>query len=405
MDLSPSWPPELLEVGEGSVTAEFASFTRTGAPVTVPTTPYVGAEGRTLDVSTGLTYPAKAERARRDPRVSLLFADPLGAAVDRPATVLVQGLATVRDADLQANTDRYVRLSAQKYPEVTKGQPRFVLRRMAWYYARIWIEVTPLHVRWWPDRNLDEQARSWNAPEGTAAPLSDPAPSGAQPKAWLRPPSSWRPAAAGVCEHLTLHDLTVVDANGFPLCLPVTGTRLVDDGFLVRLGPGAPPLDEGPACLTLHTHAEVFTGQENRTFVGRIVPEDRDAGGGVTARLLVERALADWSIAGSRAQTAVGFLRKGRLLSPGSRPKRPVASSRSPRCASPRPDTALQAFELFALVGAQSGEQLPQLLAPAPVIGHVHELVRIGVVVVPLVVLIVEGAVHVEQLPARVLPP
>jgi hypothetical protein len=310
------WPAGLLAVWEHSATAEYASRTRTGIPVTVPTTPYVGAGGRTLDVTTGLTYPAKAERARRDPRVCLLFADPVGSGTEDPAVVLVQGLATVRDTDLQANTDRYIRISTQKYPAAMKGQPRFVLKRMGWYFARIWIEITPLHIRWWPSRDLGEQPQSWHAPEGTAAPLSDPAPSGSQPQAWLRPPTSWRDAAADVCERLPLQDLTVVDANGFPLCVPVTRTRPVDNGFVVDLGPGTPVFDDGPACLTMHTHPEVFTGQENRTFVGRVIPGTTTPGTPTTARVVVDRALADWSIVGNRAQSAVGFLRKGRLLSP-----------------------------------------------------------------------------------------
>jgi hypothetical protein len=310
------WPAELLEVWEGSATAEYASLTRTGAPVTVPTTPYVGEDGRTLDVTTGLTYPAKAERARRDPRVCLLFADPVGSGIEHPATVLVQGLATVRDADLQANTDRYIRISTEKYPLAMKGQPRFVLQRMGWYFARIWIEITPLHVRWWPTRDLDDPPQSWHAPEGTAAPLSDPTPSGSQPRAWLTPPTSWRDAAAHVCERLTLQDLTVIDANGFPMCLPVSSARLVDEGFIVHLGPGSPAIDEGPACFTMHAHPEVFTGQENRTFVGRVVPETDTSGAGTAARMLVDRALADWSIVGNRARSGIGFLRKGRLLSP-----------------------------------------------------------------------------------------
>ncbi|HVC70620.1 MAG TPA: hypothetical protein VNC61_10255 [Acidimicrobiales bacterium] len=311
-----SWPAELLEVWERSVTAEYGSLTRTGSPVTVPTTPYVSADGRTLDVSTGLTYPAKAERARRDPRVCLLFADPGGSGLDHPVMILVQGLATVRDADLQANTDRYIRLSRRKLPEVTKGQPKFVLQRMGWYYARIWIEITPLHLRWWPSRLLDEEAQSWHAPEGTAAPLSDPAPTGSQPKAWLTPPKSWRRGVEELCTRMALQDLTVVDANGFPMCVPVISTRLVDDGFVLQLGRGVPTLAEGPACLTMHAHPEKFTGQENHTFVGRVVPEECGTDHGVVVRMLVERALADWSVAGSRAQSAIGFLRKGRLLAP-----------------------------------------------------------------------------------------
>jgi hypothetical protein len=304
-----------LDVFEGSVTAEYASLTRTGSPVTVPTTPYVGVDGRTLDVSTGLTYPTKAERARRDPRVCLLFADPVGSGMEDAAVVLVQGLATVRDGDLQANMDRYVRVSNQKYPSATKGQPAFVLRRMGWYFARIWIEITPLHIRWWPSRLLEVPAQSWHAPAATAAPLSDPAPMGAPPGAWLTPPAAWHPSAEALCGRLPLHDLTVIDTNGFPLCLPVTRTRLTDDGFTAHLGIGAPPISAGPACLTMHTHAEVFTGQENHTFVGHTSPgEPSDEGTAV--HIHVERALADWSITGNRARSSIDFLRKGRRLAP-----------------------------------------------------------------------------------------
>jgi hypothetical protein len=281
----------------------------------VPTTPYVGVDGRTLDVSTGLTYPTKADRARRDPRVCLLFADPVGSGMDGAPVVLVQGLATVRDADLQANMDRYIRVSNQKYPSATKGQPAFVLRRMGWYFARIWIEITPLHIRWWPSRLLDQPPQSWHAPEGTAAPLSDPAPTGAPPGAWLTAPAAWRPHAEAVWARLPLHDLTVIDANGFPLCLPVTQTALTDDGFTVHLGIGAPPMTAGPACLTMHTHPEVFTGQENHTFVGNISPADRSARG-TAIHMHVDRALADWSIVGNRARSSIDFLRKGRRLAP-----------------------------------------------------------------------------------------
>ena len=305
------WPTELVEVFHGAITAEFTSLTRAGLPITVPTTPYIGEDGLTLDVSTGLTYPAKAERARRDPRVSLLFADPVGSTVADPLVVVVQGLATVRDADLQANTDRYLRSSIEKLPDVIKGQPRVVLRRMGWYYARIWILVTPLHIRWWPTRDLEEPAQGWNAPEGTAAPLSDPAPSGQQPAPWVAPPSSWHVAAAEA-GRLTMHDLTVVDRNGFPVCLPVARTERIDDGFLLHFGAGAPPVPPGPACLTLHNHPEVFTGQENRTIIGTVEPHPP----GNAQHFRAERALADWSAAGSKARSALSFLLTGRRLRP-----------------------------------------------------------------------------------------
>jgi hypothetical protein len=68
----------------------------------------------------------------------------------------------------------------------------------------------------------------------------------------------------------------------------------------------------GPACLTLHAHAERFTGQENRTIMGSAEPGSET--GVVSFR--AERALADWSITGGRPRSAVGFLAKGRRLGP-----------------------------------------------------------------------------------------
>jgi hypothetical protein len=319
------WPDELDEVFAGAVTAEYAGLTRLGTPVTVPTTPYVG--HGTLDVSTGLTYPTKAERARRNPKVALLFADPVGSSVDRPPVVAVQGLAAVRDGDLQANADRYVRDSAAKLPAATKGQPRFVLRKMAWYYARIWVEVTPVRILWWPDRDLSSAPREWTTPGSAVAPASDPSPAGHPPPAWTDPPPSWREVASFALASLPWRDLTVVDGEGYPLCLPVARVEPDPAGFKLHLGDGAPALVGGPACITFHDHADTFTGQENRTFVGRLSPED--------GTFVVERALAHWSLAGGRAGVAAGFLSsgwrlRGRLRAEAARRGQPVPAVRFP---------------------------------------------------------------------------
>jgi hypothetical protein len=301
------WPPELTAGFERAVTCEYASLTRAGAPVTVPTTPYLGVG--TLDVSTGLTYPAKAERARRNPKVALLFADPIGVGSGEPAVVLVQGHAAVRDADLQANTDRYVRQSMSKLPAASKGQPRALLRRLGYYYARIWIEITPLRIRSWPDRQLAQEPQEWRNPAPNP-PRSDPEPPGGQPPPWLSPPDGWREIAARALSDLPLADLTAVDRDGFPVCVPVTAGALDGEGVSLQVGAGAPELSPGPACLTVHGHDDQFTTQENHTLVGELTS------GGDGPRLRVERALADWSLTGNRAQIGIGFLRKGRRLAP-----------------------------------------------------------------------------------------
>jgi hypothetical protein len=302
------WPAELDQVFERAITCEYASLTRAGGPVTIPTTPYRGAG--TIDVSTGLTYPAKAERARRSPKVALLFADPIGTGADPGPVVLVQGHAAVRDADLQANTDRYVRASIAKLPAATKGQPKLLLRRLAFYYARIWVEIKPLHMRWWPHRDLAEPAQEWNASADVQLSHSDPSPSGRQPPAWLEPPSDWRQVAERALRSLPLTDLTVVEANGYPLCLPVSAGELIDDELPLRVGPGSPELSPGAACLTVHGHDDQFTRQQNHTLVGTLVD------GSDGPRLRIQRALSSWTITGNRAQAAIGFLAKGRRLAP-----------------------------------------------------------------------------------------
>jgi hypothetical protein len=305
-----AWGAELTPFLDAAITTEYASLTRDGRPVTVPLTPYRGAT--TLDVSTGLTYPAKAERARRNPRVALLFADPVGTGLAEPPVVLVQGLATVRDGDLQAGTDRYVRESMAKLPAAYEGTPWFLLRRSGWYFTRIWIEVTPLRITWWERGRLDAEPRVWTAAPGTTAPPSDPAPTGVTPPPWQQAPADWR-AAADRAERLGVPDLTLLGADGWPLPLAARAVERVDDGFVVTLPAGTPPAAALPApvCLTFHVHAERFTGQENVTLVGTggYVDAGRDR-----VHVRVERALGDFSLPGGRVSRLRATVRAGRRL-------------------------------------------------------------------------------------------
>src|SRR5712691_8171510 len=208
------WPEDLFQVFDRFLVCEYASLTARGTPVTYPITPYVGEDRLTLDVSCGLTSPAKAERARRNREVALLYSEPLGSGLPDPATVLVQGHATVSDRDLQANTDRYVRLQLAKYPDPWKGVPKAVIRGQDWYWARIWIRVTPLTIRWWPGGRLDRPAEEWRAPAGTEAQPSDPKPQGSQPPAWREPATAWRERLLSAIERIGRPVLTVVDESG-----------------------------------------------------------------------------------------------------------------------------------------------------------------------------------------------
>jgi hypothetical protein len=326
---SAAWPTEVRPILERAITCEYATLTRAGQPITFPMTPYSGEDGRTINVSTGLTYPSKAERARQDPRVALLFSDPVGSGLSRPPVVLVQGLATVRDADLQANTDRYLARTLVKLPDAYRGTPWVILRTMDWYFARIWIAVTPLRILWWPDGQLDAAPHRCEAPAGTSAPPSDPAPRGRALPAWQDAPNDWQPRATHAAAHLGAPVLTVVGEDGYPVPLRSVGASLDTTGFRLTMPQGLPTALRGPASLTFHAHAEAFTGQENATFVGEVTAE----GNRTTFR--VERVLGDFSLAGSRLRRAWALLANGRRLRPrlaaeAARRGQPIPKMRRP---------------------------------------------------------------------------
>lgn len=301
------WPREVVPLFERAITTEYASLTARGAPLTYPVTPYIAEDGQTLDVSTGLTYPSKAERARRNPKVALLYSDPVGTGLSEPPVVLVQGLAAVRDADLQANTDRYLRQSFEKVPEAYAGMPAFLLRRMAWYFVRIWVQVTPLRIMWWPKSNLESQPEFWEAPADTNAPESDSVPQGKSPGSWKAGPADWQLGAGYAVQHLGNPVVTLVDRQGFPFPMRVRETTQTPTGFHFDIPAGYPTDLYGPACMTFHTHPEQFTSQENMVFTGRV-----EAFGKFT----VDRQVGDWSLKGSRFKATVDFMNNGRKLAP-----------------------------------------------------------------------------------------
>ncbi|GAA3609233.1 pyridoxamine 5'-phosphate oxidase family protein [Microlunatus ginsengisoli] len=332
---TPAWPVELTGVFADTLACEYASLTGDGRPVTWAVTPYVGE--RTLDVSTGLSYPQKAERARRNPRIALLFSDLSGRTGDDTTVVLVEGLADVRDADLQANTDRYVRESLAR-GQGLQGQPWWVLKRMGWYFARIWVGLTPIRVTWWPDGRLDQGPRVWEpvvppiappsdprpAPTPAAVPASEPAPgprrpgssvvlhggarrlgSGRQPGP-SRAPVDWRPFADRAAR-LGTPVVTMV-AHGGPLPLRAVSAERTEHGYRLVLPAGTDPLP-GPVCLTFHRVGAGLAWQENVVLVGSGVP----AGGSLD--VVVERPLTDWSLpAGGAVQRIRAFTGPSRRL-------------------------------------------------------------------------------------------
>ena len=67
-------------------------------------------------------------------------------------------LATVRDADIQHNAERYLDLFAPMLPVIGGGAPWAQCREAVWYWARQFIENTITRIMWWPDvDHLDDE--------------------------------------------------------------------------------------------------------------------------------------------------------------------------------------------------------------------------------------------------------
>lgn len=268
---------------------EFASVKRDGTPVTTPLGAFTGENRRTIAISTGVAHPSKAERARRNPKVCLLYAEPDALPMDDPPVVLVYGRATVRDADLQANLDRTIRESRARSSQFRR-MPNFMLRWMEGYMTRIWIEITPLQILWWPDAHLEKSPQQWLAPPGTSAPPSDPAPKPLQGrrKPLVAAPPDWREEVAYGFERLGLPTLTVVDEAGYPVPFMARRGSPEADGVRLEMPAGMPATPVGRACLSfsaIKVKNEEMVANDNRKFIGEATAD------GDTVFFKVERAL------------------------------------------------------------------------------------------------------------------
>jgi hypothetical protein len=301
--LADAWPSPAKEVIAHTLVAQVATVTRDGRPVTWPMNPYLSPDGSTIDVSTGVTYPSKAERARRNRKVGLLAG---GGAMP---LVLVKAVATVRDEDLQANTDRYVRESRTKTAEAWRGQPKWLIRSQAWYWVRIFVELTPVEVRWWDSGTLEGPGELWHGPDpAMTARGEERSPIHSTP--WQREPGDWRSRASDVSEQqFGPPTLTVMAPDGFPVPRPCRGAVLDGDGFSLDLPETSPVAASGPACLGFDRvyGTTSFKGQENAVFTGSL-----DA---VTGRFTVARLLPDFSLPSHGWAKYRNFLNARRRLS------------------------------------------------------------------------------------------
>jgi hypothetical protein len=249
-------PERVFRLIESGVVAEFSTVSQAGVPIDTPTYYFPSDDMETLDLATGLPNPAKAERARRNPKVGLL----IEGTPDEPIAV-VRARAAVRDSDIQSNALRY--LAETGYRGISHGITWEKARMAVTYWSRIIVENKPERIYWWDNlAALEGPPKVWNAAPGTAYPASDPPPSGKmQPSAW--PVRPWQDVAQDAVESGAASHLSVLDPDGYPLPMRVRSFSLDSEGFRLTMPTGVPWKLEGKASLT-------FAGF--RTFVGHAVP-------------------------------------------------------------------------------------------------------------------------------------
>jgi hypothetical protein len=272
-----SLPPEVQDVFAKFITTEFTTVDARQQPITWPVTPYYETGGPTIDITTGIGYPKKADDAARHPRVAMLFSEPEGSGVESGIEVLVQGTAHINDADLDANRERYKREVVVKLPATAKmNPPAFIQKRLNWYYSRIYVEVRPERVFVWPDGDptsppeiLDshlEEVRSGHVEE----PLEPHVPAAGGATAW---DSRFTELGSRYEEAV----LSWVGPDGFPIAsrLPISLDER-ERRILLHAEPAGLPMVAGRACLTAHSHAPDFTWQQNFQVRGDLVEDGGD---------------------------------------------------------------------------------------------------------------------------------
>jgi hypothetical protein len=270
-----SLPADVQAVFDRFITTELTTIDRTGQPITWPVTPYYRPGDPCIDVTTGLGYPKKANDARANPLVALLFSDPTGCGLERAPMVLVQGTADVDDRDLRANEIRYARESVEKLPAAAKLLPPAPLRRfLTWYFTRIYIHVRPERVYVWPDGDPGREPELYGShmDEVRSGHSEEPERFHATPGGGL---SSWHPRIAELGTHYRTAVLSIVCPDGFPFAVRVP-VRVDSAQRWIRIE-GAPvgvPLQPGLACLTAHAHEERFSWQRNFQVRGDLVERD-----------------------------------------------------------------------------------------------------------------------------------
>lgn len=158
-----------IEIVEKFRTCELTTMSRDGSPQTWPICPLLLPDGRFL-ACTSIGLPQKALNIRRNPKVSMLFSEPIGSGIKDPGAVLIQGVATAEDrivADIgdDEGLRRLLERVSARQPAGAFMSSWLGRRLFPFYYLRILIHVTPCRGLYWPTRDFSSNPETLDLKE------------------------------------------------------------------------------------------------------------------------------------------------------------------------------------------------------------------------------------------------
>ena len=153
-------PPEWVqEAFNNYLVCEFTTI-KDGRPVTLPLLPFYVRETGKLVVTSSVLFSKKVEHVRTNPKVSMLFSNPEGSRSGKHV-VLVQGIATADDSDLDHGWEKYLTYWRKKEPYIDAYLAE--REKFGWFWKRIVLQIEPKKITAWKNGDTTRHPETFGA--------------------------------------------------------------------------------------------------------------------------------------------------------------------------------------------------------------------------------------------------
>lgn len=151
----PEW---VREVFSRYLTCELSLVGDGESPIAFPMFPLYLKEEDRLIFATSIATSRKAERIEKNPKVSVLYWNPIGSSLEPAPIILIQGKAALHRGFLHDNPKlmaAYLSTAIKKMPNTESTLNSPLKRRLIdWYLVRLVIEITPHKIHAWRGGDL-----------------------------------------------------------------------------------------------------------------------------------------------------------------------------------------------------------------------------------------------------------